>query len=217
MARRISVPSLTVKARHRRDAEALFLFRGQRARHGVRMPLVAIRCSCAERSKPAARSCTGRAGGDQRAAGRKRRAKAGRADARWLLQRLCEGRLPEAWSPPEHVSQWRSRARLRNTLVAERTSWTQRIRATLYHHGVAGSPDELRMLGRRRFLAELQLTGDTRERIRIALEVFDLLDARLAEIERDLRALARAQPGILGADGPVWIGSSRPSSAADLT
>ena len=76
--------------------------------------------------------------------GRKRRAKTDRADAKWLRQLLCEGRLPESWCPPEHVRQWRSRARLRNTLLAERTSWIQRIRATLYHHGVAGAPDELR-------------------------------------------------------------------------
>ena len=41
--------------------------------------------------------------------GRKRRAKTDRADARWLRQLLCEGRLPEAWLPPEHVRQWRSR------------------------------------------------------------------------------------------------------------
>ncbi|MGZ6640161.1 MAG: IS110 family RNA-guided transposase [Solirubrobacteraceae bacterium] len=127
--------------------------------------------------------------------GRKRRAKTDRADARWLRQLLCEGRLPEAWLPPEHVRQWRSRARLRNTLVAERTSWTQRIRATLYHHGVAGAPDELRTLAGRRFLAGLELPVDARERITIALEIIDLLDAQLAEIERDLRELARRQAG----------------------
>jgi transposase len=62
--------------------------------------------------------------------GRKRRAKTDRADAKWLRELLCEGRLPEAWCPPEHVRQWRSRARLRNVLAAERTSWIQRIRAT---------------------------------------------------------------------------------------
>jgi transposase len=127
--------------------------------------------------------------------GRKRRAKPDRADARWLRELLFQGRLPEPWLPPEHVRQWRSRARLRNTLVAERTSWTQRIRATLYHHGVAGAPDELRTLAGRQFLANLQLPVDARERITIALEIIDLLDAQLAEIERDLRALARHQAG----------------------
>jgi hypothetical protein len=85
--------------------------------------------------------------------GRKRRAKTDRTDARWLRQLLCEGRLPEAWAPPEHVRQWRSRARLRNTLVDERTSWIQRIRATPYHHGIAGAPDDLRTLAGRQFLA----------------------------------------------------------------
>jgi transposase len=127
--------------------------------------------------------------------GRKRRAKTDRTDARWLRELLVQGRLPESWLPPEHVRQWRSRARLRNTLVAERTSWTQRIRATLYHHGVAGAPDELRTLAGRRFLADLQLPVDAQERITIALEIIDLLDAQLAEIEQDLRVLARHQAG----------------------
>jgi transposase len=127
--------------------------------------------------------------------GRKRRAKTDRTDAKWLRELLFQGRLPEAWIPPEHVRQWRSRARLRNTLVSERTSWTQRIRATLYHHGVAGAPDELRTLAGRRFLAGLELPVDAQERITTALEIIDLLDAQLAELERDLRALARRQAG----------------------
>ena len=127
--------------------------------------------------------------------GRKRRAKTDRTDARWLRELLCQGRLPESWLPPEHVRQWRSRARLRNTLVAERTSFTQRIRATLYHHGIAGAPDELRTLAGRQFLARLELPVDARERIAVALEIIDLLDAQLAEIDRDLRALARHQTG----------------------
>ena len=127
--------------------------------------------------------------------GRKRRAKTDRADAKWLRQLLCEGRLPESWCPPEHVRQWRSRARLRNTLLAERTSWIQRIRATLYHHGVDGAPDDLRTLAGRQFLAELELPLDARERVRVALELIDMLEIQLSAIERDLRTLARHQPG----------------------
>src|SRR4051794_21300478 len=69
--------------------------------------------------------------------GRKRRAKTDREDARWLRELLSDGRRPEAWIPPEHVRQWRSRARTRHTLIDERTQWMQRIQATLDHHGSA--------------------------------------------------------------------------------
>src|SRR3954447_8990384 len=62
-------------------------------------------------------------------------------DAHWLRGLLAEGRLPEAWIPPEHVRQWRSRARLRHTLIGERTQWMQRIQATLFHHGIVGTPE----------------------------------------------------------------------------
>ncbi len=127
--------------------------------------------------------------------GRKRRAKTDRTDAKWLRQLLCEGRLPESWCPPEHVRQWRSRTRLRNTLLAERTGWIQRIRATLYHHGIPGAPDDLRTLAGREFLTALELPSDAAERIRVALEIIDMLDIQLAGIERDLRALARHQAG----------------------
>ena len=127
--------------------------------------------------------------------GRKRRAKTDRADARWLRQLLLEGRLPESWMPPEHVRQWRSRARLRNTLAGERTSWVQRIRATLYHHGIAGAPADLRTLAGREFLAALELPTDASERIRVALEMIDLLETQLAQIDRELRKLARHQTG----------------------
>jgi transposase len=127
--------------------------------------------------------------------GRKRRAKTGRADAKWLRQLLCEGRLPESWCPPEHVRQWRSRARLRDTLLAERTGWIQRIRATLYHHGIAGAPDDLRTLAGREFLTSLELPVDAAERIRVALEIIDMLEIQLAGIEGELRKLARRQAG----------------------
>jgi transposase len=49
---------------------------------------------------------------------RERRAKTDREGVRWLRELLTDGRLPEAWIPPEHVRQWRSRARMRHTLPA---------------------------------------------------------------------------------------------------
>jgi transposase len=89
--------------------------------------------------------------------GKKRHAKTDRADARWLRMLLCEGRLPESWIPPAHVREWRTRTRLRKTLVDERTSWLQRIQATLFHHGIANVPEQLLRADGRRFLRALEL------------------------------------------------------------
>ena len=127
--------------------------------------------------------------------GRKRRAKTDREDARWLRELLADGRLPESWIPPEHVRQWRSRARLRHTLIDERTQWLQRIQATLFHHGVSGTPERLRTDGGRAFLERLQLPADARERIEIALAMVDAIEQRIAPLERELRQLARRQTG----------------------
>jgi transposase len=138
--------------------------------------------------------------------GRKRRAKTDREDARWLRELLADGRLPEAWIPPEHVRQWRSRARMRHTLLGERTQWMQRIQATLYHHGVNGTPERLRTHAGREFLAGLALPVDARERIEIALAMVDAIEARIAPLERDLRRLARRQPGCKALMGLYGMG-----------
>jgi len=50
---------------------------------------------------------------------------------------LSEGRLPEAWIPPAHIQELRTRTRVRKTLVDERTAWLQRVQARLFHHGVS--------------------------------------------------------------------------------
>jgi transposase len=138
--------------------------------------------------------------------GRKRRAKTDREDARWLRELLADGRLPEAWIPPEHVRQWRSRARLRHTLIDERTQWFQRIRATLFHHGVSGSPEKLRSREGRAFLHALELPADGRERIEVALAMIDAIEAQLAPLERDLRQLARRQTGCRALMGLYGMG-----------
>ena len=127
--------------------------------------------------------------------GKKRRAKTDRADARWLRTLLAEGRLPEAWIPPAHVREWRTRTRLRKTLIDERTAWLQRVRATLFHHGVRGVPAELRSAAGRDFLARLELPTADLERIEVALALVDALDRQLAPLEQALRRLARRQPG----------------------
>jgi transposase len=127
--------------------------------------------------------------------GRKRRAKTDRQDAKWLRELLADGRLPESWIPPEHVRQWRSRARMRHTLVDERTQWLQRIQATLFHHGISGTPEKLRTREGRAFLNRLEVPADARERIEIALAMIDAIESQMAPLERELRQLARRQTG----------------------
>jgi transposase len=129
--------------------------------------------------------------------GKKRHAKTDRADARHLRELLGEGRLPEAWLPPAHVVEWRTRTRLRKTLVDERTQWLQRIRATLFHHGVPPAEVPERLLGGhgRSFLECVELPEAARERITVALAMIDAIEIQLAPIERRLRRLARRQPG----------------------
>src|SRR6266568_1914673 len=58
--------------------------------------------------------------------GPKRRAKTDRADAHHLRTLLQDGRLPESWIPPPHISELRTRVRLRHSLVPPRTApgWT---------------------------------------------------------------------------------------------
>jgi transposase len=128
--------------------------------------------------------------------GRKRRAKTDRQDARWLRELLAEGRLPEAWIAPEHIRQWRSRLHLRKALIDERTQWLLRIRSVLYHHGITGaSPARIARGDGRRFLDRLDLPADARERVTVALFLISTLERQIHQLERDLRRLARRQPG----------------------
>jgi transposase len=138
--------------------------------------------------------------------GRKRRAKTDREDAKWLRELLAEGRLPESWIPPEHVRQWRSRARMRHTLIDERTQWLQRIQATLFHHGISGTPERLRSGEGRAFLDSLEVPEEACERIEIALAMIDAIDAQIAPLERELRQLARRQRGCRALMGLYGMG-----------
>jgi transposase len=127
--------------------------------------------------------------------GTKRRAKTDRADARSLRTLLSEGRLPESWMPPPHVREWRTRTRLRKTLIDERTAWLARVQATLFHHGITNVPERLLCAEGREFLDRLDLPPAALERIEVAMAIVDAIDRQMAPIERELRLLARRQRG----------------------
>ncbi|HEY3946777.1 MAG TPA: IS110 family transposase [Solirubrobacteraceae bacterium] len=139
--------------------------------------------------------------------GRKKRPKTDRTDARHLRELLMLGKLPECWIAPDHLLDLRARVRLRHTLVDARGEWQQRIRAVLYHHGIANR-SELNLMWRagREWLAELPLPDAAREQVRIALEMADALDAKLPPLDRYLRAYARRQVGCQALQAHYGIG-----------
>jgi transposase len=102
--------------------------------------------------------------------------------------------VPESWIPSTHLQELRSRVRLRHTLSDERCDWQQRIQAQLCHHGV---PRRRRLLvgDGRAWLEALGLPDAARRQIEVALALIDAVDAQLRPLGRELRALARRQPG----------------------
>jgi transposase len=126
--------------------------------------------------------------------GPKKRAKTDRADARHLRELLVAGRLPESWIPPEYILELRSKVRLRHTLAEQRSEWQQRIQAQLYHHGVPRRR-QLLTVDNRAWLESLELPAAARLQIEVALRMVDQIRAELEPFERELRALARRQPG----------------------
>jgi transposase len=137
--------------------------------------------------------------------GPKKRAKTDRQDARRLRELLQAGRVPESWIAPEHILELRSKVRLRHTLIAARGEWQQRIQAQLYHHGV---PRRRRLLvgERRAWLEGLDLPAAARRQIEVALAMIDAVDRQLGPLDRELRGLARRQPGCRALQAHYGIG-----------
>jgi transposase len=126
--------------------------------------------------------------------GPKKRAKTDLRDARHLRELLQAGRVPESWVPPEWILELRSKVRLRHTLIVQRGEWQQRIQAQLYHHGVPRRRGLLDGDGRA-WLKRLELPDAARRQLDVALAMIDTVDGQLGPLDRELRALARRQPG----------------------
>ncbi|MGO8905501.1 MAG: IS110 family transposase [Solirubrobacteraceae bacterium] len=139
--------------------------------------------------------------------GNKKRPKNDRADARHLRELLMVGRLPESWIPPEHLLDLRSQVRLRHTLVDQRGEWQQRIRAVLYHHGLAHRR-ELHLLSNqgRAWLEAVELPDTAREQVTVALAMIEALNAQIAPLDRQLRPYAHRQTGCKALMGHYGIG-----------
>jgi transposase len=149
--------------------------------------------------------------------GRKRRAKTDRTDARWLRKLLSEGRLPEAWIPPDHICFLRIRTRLRKTLGDEATAWRQRIQATLFHLGLPSLPAGAKGERARQWLSQFELPAAARERIEVCLAMIEAIEAQMAPVESELRAFSRRQRGCRALERHFGIGAvTAPAILAEL-
>jgi transposase len=126
--------------------------------------------------------------------GKKKRAKTDRADARHQRELLATGRLPESWIAPGHVLEWRARGRLYVVLMADRRAWSQRIHATLFHHGAPAQADVLSAEGRGR-LAAADLSPAAQQRVTAALTMIDHLDDQIIPLRAEFGRYSRQQPG----------------------
>jgi transposase len=126
--------------------------------------------------------------------GSKRRAKTDWADARHLRQLLAEGRIPESWIPPAHVLETRALVRLYKDLLEERTSWQQRVHATLFHQGTPVVPKLGTADGARR-LAAAELSAAGRQAVGTGLRQIDRLNAEMTPLRRQLVRFSSRQPG----------------------
>src|ERR671937_1032925 len=135
--------------------------------------------------------------------GRKRRAKTDRADCDLLLRLLSARELPESWIAPTQILELRTLVRLRKTLVDERTAWQQRLQAQLFHRGVSAGVRPRTRAGREA-LALVELSPAGRELVALALGMIDVIDRRLAPLDRALSHFARRQCGCRALVGRLY-------------
>jgi transposase len=126
--------------------------------------------------------------------GKKRRAKTDRADARHLRVLLTRGDLPDSWIPPDHVLEARAKVRLYKDLDEERTSWLQRVQATLYHQGVPVIGSLTNEEGRAR-LAAAGLSRSGRQAVSVGVRQIERLDEEIVPLRAELARFARRQAG----------------------
>jgi transposase len=143
--------------------------------------------------------------------GKKRRAKTDKLDARWLAMLLAKEMLPGSWLPPEDIQRLRDLTRLRQALRHDRTRWAQRLHAILMHEGWPCSRSRLLTTKGRRWLDGLALNGHARRIVDAHTELISVIEEQMAQIDRELRLLARDDKRLLALQtiygvGPVIAG-----------
>ena len=124
--------------------------------------------------------------------------KTDKVDARVLAELCRRDLVPELWVPSLEDRALRERLRRRMHLVRMRASAMNRIFGLLTQWGLRLSLERLRAARTRWTLLEQRGVPEVwRRSIAEALDVIDLLDARIAPLDRELRPLARADARVV--------------------
>ncbi len=126
--------------------------------------------------------------------GKKRRAKTDRSDTAHLRSLLESGRLPESWVPPACVLEARAKVRLYKDLSEERTRWTRRVHAGLFHAGVPVISGGLCTPAGGDAVSRAELSPAVRQAVTVGMEAIDQRGAQLAVLKAELVGIARRQP-----------------------
>jgi transposase len=136
-----------------------------------------------------------------------------------VLAELCRRELvPALWIPSLEERAMRERLKRRLRLVRLRTSAKNRVFGLLTQWGLRIPLARLRGDDGMELLADRGVPEVWRRSVAEALAVIDLLDERIAALERELRPLAHAAGGSAcwtrsRASEPCWGSRSRPRSA----
>ena len=132
--------------------------------------------------------------------------KTDKVDARVLAELARRDLVPELWVPPLEDRALRERLRRRTHLVRMRASAMNRIFGLQTQWGLRLSLRRLRSPDAMTLLERQGMPAVWRRSIAEALDVIDLLDARLTPIEHELRPLARADARVILLDTIPGIG-----------
>jgi transposase len=138
--------------------------------------------------------------------GNKRQAKTDKLDARWLAMLLAKEMLPVSWLPPEEIQRLRDLTRLRQALRHDRTRWAQRLHAILMHEGWPCTRSQLLTTKGRRWLDALQLDPHARRIVDAHTQMISVIEQQMAEIDRELRLLARDDKRLLALQTIYGVG-----------
>jgi transposase len=132
--------------------------------------------------------------------------KTDKVDARVLAELCRRDLVPELWVPSLADRELRERLRPRMHLVRMRASAMNRIFGLLTQWGLRLSLRRLREPDAMALLEQRGVPVVWRRSIAEAIEVIDLLDARITPLDQELRPLARADPRVVLLDTIPGVG-----------